>query len=158
MLLHTSTIPERKSPEAARWSSTLPSRQASRSSTLGITPPRIHQAGMARFYIVVSHEQCLRGICVKLKVTGSEPQFLHGAVVGPYARKAGAFAKPGRVTIRAASKQMSLGPGTRLGPYEIVSAIGAGAMGEVYRARDTRLQRDVAWRVSRRSLGLCRFD
>jgi eukaryotic-like serine/threonine-protein kinase len=42
---------------------------------------------------------------------------------------------------------MSLGPGTRLGPYEIVSAIGAGAMGEVYRARDTRLQRDVAIKV-----------
>ena len=39
---------------------------------------------------------------------------------------------------------MPLGPGARLGPYEIVSAIGAGAMGEVYRARDTRLQRDVA--------------
>jgi hypothetical protein len=46
---------------------------------------------MARFYIVVSHEQCLRGICVKLKVTGSEPQFLHRAVVGLYAGKAGAF-------------------------------------------------------------------
>ena len=39
---------------------------------------------------------------------------------------------------------MPLGPGARLGPYEIVSAIGAGGMGEVYRARDTRLQRDVA--------------
>src|SRR5512138_3034981 len=42
---------------------------------------------------------------------------------------------------------MSLGPGARLGPYEIVSAIGAGGMGEVYRARDTRLQRDVAIKV-----------
>jgi serine/threonine protein kinase len=42
---------------------------------------------------------------------------------------------------------MSLGPGTRLGPYEIVAAIGAGGMGEVYRARDTRLQRDVAIKV-----------
>ena len=42
---------------------------------------------------------------------------------------------------------MSLGPGTRLGPYEIISAIGAGGMGEVYRARDTRLQRDVAIKV-----------
>jgi eukaryotic-like serine/threonine-protein kinase len=39
---------------------------------------------------------------------------------------------------------MPLGPGTRLGPYEIQSALGAGGMGEVYRARDTRLQRDVA--------------
>src|SRR5438552_2638047 len=42
---------------------------------------------------------------------------------------------------------MSLGSGARLGPYEIVSAIGAGGMGEVYRARDTRLQRDVAIKV-----------
>jgi Tol biopolymer transport system component len=42
---------------------------------------------------------------------------------------------------------MSLVPGTRLGPYEIVSAIGAGGMGEVCRARDTRLDRDVAIKV-----------
>ena len=42
---------------------------------------------------------------------------------------------------------MSLGPGARLGPYEVVSAIGAGGMGEVYRARDTRLQREVAIKV-----------
>src|SRR5438477_8703957 len=42
---------------------------------------------------------------------------------------------------------MSLGPGARLGPYEILSAIGAGGMGEVYRARDTRLKREVAIKV-----------
>ena len=42
---------------------------------------------------------------------------------------------------------MALAPGTRLGPYEIVAAIGAGGMGEVYRARDTRLHRDVAIKV-----------
>ena len=42
---------------------------------------------------------------------------------------------------------MSLAPGARLGPYEIVSAIGAGGMGEVYRARDTRLDRSVAIKV-----------
>jgi serine/threonine protein kinase len=39
---------------------------------------------------------------------------------------------------------MPLAAGTRLGPYEIVAPIGAGGMGEVYRARDTRLARDVA--------------
>lgn len=42
---------------------------------------------------------------------------------------------------------MTLATGTRLGPYEIESAIGAGGMGEVYRARDTRLDRSVAIKV-----------
>ena len=42
---------------------------------------------------------------------------------------------------------MSVNAGTRLGPYEILSAIGAGGMGEVYRARDTRLDRIVAIKV-----------
>src|SRR3989304_5528548 len=42
---------------------------------------------------------------------------------------------------------MATQPGTRLGPYEIPSAIGAGGMGEVYRAHDTRLNRDVALKV-----------
>ena len=39
---------------------------------------------------------------------------------------------------------MALSAGTRLGPYEIVDALGVGGMGEVYRARDTRLHRDAA--------------
>ena len=42
---------------------------------------------------------------------------------------------------------MTISVGTRLGPYEILAPIGAGGMGEVYRARDTRLERDVAVKV-----------
>jgi eukaryotic-like serine/threonine-protein kinase len=42
---------------------------------------------------------------------------------------------------------MSLSPGSRLGPYEIMSAIGAGGMGEVYRVTDTNLGRQVAVKI-----------
>lgn len=45
------------------------------------------------------------------------------------------------------ARQMRLVPGLRLGPYEVVAAIGAGGLGEVYRARDTTLNRDVALKV-----------
>ena len=42
---------------------------------------------------------------------------------------------------------MTLAAGTRLGPYEVAGSLGAGGMGEVFRARDTRLNRDVAIKV-----------
>src|SRR5256712_12285850 len=42
---------------------------------------------------------------------------------------------------------MALTTGTRLGPYDVLALIGAGGMGEVYRARDTKLNRDVALKV-----------
>ena len=42
---------------------------------------------------------------------------------------------------------MPLDPGTTLGPYAVIALIGEGGMGEVYRARDTKLDRDVALKV-----------
>ena len=42
---------------------------------------------------------------------------------------------------------MRLTPGARIGPFEVLSTLGAGGMGEVFRARDTRLNRDVAIKI-----------
>jgi serine/threonine protein kinase/Tol biopolymer transport system component len=52
-----------------------------------------------------------------------------------------------RAGISPSARVSHLAPGHRLGPYEIVETIGAGGMGQVYRARDTRLHRDVALKV-----------
>src|SRR6266542_2090747 len=56
---------------------------------------------------------------------------------------------PGRAATGAYNPRhrLVLTPGTRFGPYEILSALGEGGMGEVYRATDTRLRRDVAIKV-----------
>src|SRR6266851_2908257 len=53
----------------------------------------------------------------------------------------------GCILKRHSTIPMPISPGTRLGPYEILSAIGAGGMGEVHKARDTRLDRIVAIKV-----------
>ena len=58
---------------------------------------------------------------------------------------------------------MSIPAGTRLGPYEVVAPLGAGGMGEVYRARDAKLDRDVAIKVlperlASDSAALARFE
>src|SRR5687768_12475859 len=53
----------------------------------------------------------------------------------------------GEVERYASAVGMGLAPGDRIGPYEVVAQIGAGGMGVVYRARDSRLGRDVAIKV-----------
>ena len=54
-----------------------------------------------------------------------------------------------RIQPRKQGGPMPLEAGARLGPYEILSPLGAGGMGEVYKARDTRLERDVAVKILR---------
>src|SRR5262245_41381994 len=54
--------------------------------------------------------------------------------------------------LTAESKTATLPPGTEVGPYQLLSIVGTGGMGEVYRARDTRLDRTVALKLVRSSL------
>jgi serine/threonine protein kinase len=58
------------------------------------------------------------------------------------------MARTGEADESAGGGSMTLAAGNKLGPYEIVAPIGAGGMGEVYRARDPRVERDVAIKVS----------
>jgi len=63
-------------------------------------------------------------------------------------RQIGATQQSSRTPARIIDgRRLALSPGTRLGPYEIVAALGAGGMGEVFRARDTKLNRDVSIKV-----------
>ena len=60
----------------------------------------------------------------------------------------------GRADVSDGAVTMGITPGTGLGPYEIVAPIGAGGMGEVYRAKGTKLDREVAIKVLHESFAL----
>ena len=73
------------------------------------------------------------------------------------------FTDPARGLTRIIRHELALTSGTRLGPYEIAAQIGAGGIGEVYRATDTNLGRDVAIKLLPESVArdperLARFD
>src|SRR5262245_878993 len=71
-------------------------------------------------------------------------------IVGHYGRRM--RAAKARCILARRGPVMPLIPGTRLGQYEVISALGRGGMGEVYRARDTRLDRDVAVKILSKDL------
>ena len=117
------------------------------------------QHQLARIYILVGEpEKALDQIELLLKIPYLlSPGWLK---IDPELRPA---AQEPAVPEARRRRQMSLRAGTRLGPYEVLAPVGAGGMGEVYRARDRKLDRDVAIKVLPESLAadavaLARFE
>src|SRR5688572_7199400 len=90
----------------------------------------------------------VRGCYRQLSRTpGITDQVLTGSASSDLDR-CGAFAFASTAYRIQSCKPMAIPDGTRLGPYEVLAPIGAGGMGEVYKGRDTRLDRTVAIKVS----------